>query len=126
MTIGRESLLRRLETLPHSESVDLAKLFLTSTDEEPTLESASRISASEAIRLWGTRLKNVEYTKKPIQGVEWLLMRLETLRPGDELDQFSLVGREFHGILFFSVEGQEFMGLMLVETENAGDRSLKT
>lgn len=115
MTISRESLLRRLDTSPHSESVDLARLFLTPIDVKPTLESASRISVSEAIMLWSTRLKNVEYTKKPIQGIEWFLSRLETLRPGDELDQFSLAGHEFHGLLFFSVEGQEFVGLVLVD-----------
>ena len=126
MTISRESLLRLLDTSSHSESVDLARLFLTSADGRPISELATRVTVSEVVRLWRTRLNNVRHTKKPIQGIEWLLRRLETLRPADELEQFSLTGREFHGSLFFSAEGQEFMGLVLIDSENAGDPSLKT
>jgi hypothetical protein len=125
MTIDKESLLLRLGRSTPSESVDLAKMLLASTEVKPLSEHAARGTVSEAVMLWRTRLNNVKHTKKPIQGVEWLLKRLETLGSEDELEQFSFTGREFHGSLFFAVNDHEFLGVVLVDRENAGDPSLK-
>jgi hypothetical protein len=100
-------------------------MFLKSADVEPLSERVPNITVSEAIRLWGTRLKNVQFTNKPIQGVECLLMRLAALAPEDELEQFNFTGRDFLGILFFALNDQEFVGLVFVDRVSTGDPSLK-
>jgi hypothetical protein len=126
MTIDKGNLLLRLDSSPPSESVDLARMFLTFTDVKPLSERIPRVRVSEATRLWGTRLKNVKFTKKPIQGVEWLLRRLESLGSEDELEQFNFTGREFAGSLFFALKDQDFVGVVLVDRLSAGDASLET
>lgn len=116
-------LLLRLDGSSPSESVALARMFLTSADLRPLAERAARVSASEATRLWGSRSKNVKFTLKPIHGVEWLLCRLKSLNSEDELEQFSFTGRDFAGSLFFSINNQEFVGVAFVDRESAGDEN---
>ncbi len=123
MTIDKESLLLRLGRTTPSESVDLAKMLLASG--QPVSAQPEHVAVFEAVMLWRTRLNNVKYTKKPIRGVEWLLKRLETLRPEDELEQFGFTGGELAGNLFFAANNQEFVGVVLVDRENARDPSLK-
>jgi hypothetical protein len=125
MTIDKESLLLlRLQRSSPSESVDLANMFLTSTDVQPVSERVLRVRVSEAAALWRTRLQNVRFTNKPIRGVEWLVKRLDALAPEEELEQFNFRSREFAGSLFFTVSENEFVGVVFVD-RRPDDPSIK-
>lgn len=56
------------------------------------MESTST-TASEAFRLWKTRLRNTGITHKAIRGLPELVERLESISPNKKVEYFGFTGR---------------------------------
>jgi hypothetical protein len=96
MTVSKMIILSRLNEASVFPAIDmkLAKSFLTAKDTTAVSETRILVKVSEAIRLWGARLKNTSLTGSPIHGAENFLERLQTLDPDIYLEQFGFIRAE--------------------------------
>lgn len=82
-------------------------------------ETPDLVAASEAFRLWSTRLKNTGLTKAPLEGVQRLLKELLLLPPDEEIFHFSYVARDLAASLFFERGAGKFLGYALLDKKKA-------
>ena len=101
---------RLLATQPPSDSAIKVLKLLEREAAKPVSTQPATVTVSEALRLWRTRLKNVEITKAPIQGIEDLLTHLEKLAPQRHVDQFGFIGPETAITIFFTKSTGSYLG----------------
>ena len=90
--------------------------YLEREDTRLVSDRASKVSVSEALRLWRTRLQNTDVTGQTLHGVQSLLARLQSLTPQRKLEQVAFIGPETAANLFFERTSHSFVGAVLVDT----------
>jgi hypothetical protein len=114
MTIDKSTIILRLQPLERVELIARARAYLEQEDTRPISESPTRVTVSEALRLWSTRRKNTEITGVIIHGIDSLVEALERLSPEVDLDQFGFVSDSIAITVFFKNEDHGFVGLLMV------------
>jgi hypothetical protein len=107
-----------LERLSHqgaSSSARQTKSLLEKSNLRPVADTPASVTVAEALRLWRTRLKNVEFTRQPIDGLPELIRGLEKLAPQRKVEQFGFVGEKFAATIFFERQKGSFIGSAIVE-----------
>jgi hypothetical protein len=121
--IDRSYVLQRLENAsnngPDEALVPRIKAWLQHKDTRLVSSRPSKVSVSEALRLWTTRLKNTDVTGQRLDGVDSLLEQLKGLTPQRKLEQYALVGSKTTGNLFFEGSSLRFVGAVLVDTKKS-------
>jgi hypothetical protein len=115
MTIDKLTVFSRLDGSGPSEAVDLARRFLMEKNISGLSERSHSVKVSETLRLWQTRLRNTEITKRAIPGAELLIKQLQTLNPDADLEQFSFMSPRKVGSIFFDRASSAFVGLVVVD-----------
>jgi hypothetical protein len=87
---------------------------LRSESMAPVAEEPTSITVSEALRLWRTRLGNVQFTHQPIEGIPELVGRLESLSPQRKINQYGFIGKGSAATLFFTRDSNTFLGCAIV------------
>lgn len=119
MVFDKNLLLSKV-TGPHvTEEMRRAKALLADEDTRRVSERVMVGPVSEALRIWGTRLKNTAITGKEIFGLRDLVTKLRSLDNATTLEEFAFIGPRSGGSLFFEHETEEFVGLVAVTVENA-------
>jgi hypothetical protein len=75
----------------------------------------ARMSADEALRLWGLRLRNIEFTGKSLHGAARLVDGLRHVPAGTEIEQFGFMGDRFAGAVLFDGRDHQYLGAVVVE-----------
>ena len=110
--IVRERLLSQKSS---SRSAHKVIELLNEGQAEPVSHTPATVTVSEALRLWRTRLKNVEHTKAPMRGVEDLLAHLTQLAPQRQVDQFGFIGRNAAITVFFAKNDGTYLGSAILD-----------
>jgi hypothetical protein len=124
MTIDRQTLLQRLEGEQGDAVVARIVGYLEREDTRIVSDRTSKVSVSEALRLWRTRLLNTDITGQTLHGIESLLSRLQTFAPQRKLEQVAFIGSETAANLFFERTSHSFVGAVLVDTGGKGNPSM--
>jgi hypothetical protein len=120
MTVDRQTLLQRLEGERDDAVVARIRGYLEREDTRLVSDRTSKVSVSEALRLWRTRLLNTDITGQTLHGIESLLSRLQSFAPQRKLDQFAFIGSDAAANLFFERTSHSFVGAVLVDTDGNG------
>jgi len=115
--IDTSTILRRLDNEPADERVKRIRNLLRREDTRLVSDRPSKLSVSEALRLWTTRLQNTDVTGQHLDGAELFVRRLKSYTPQRKLEQFALVNSEATGNLFFDLSTRHFVGAVIVNTE---------
>lgn len=110
------TILRRLENEQGDEHVQQIRHLLLREDTRLVSPRPSKLSVSEALRLWTTRLQNTDVTGQHLDGAESFVRRLKSFTPQRKLEQFALVNSEATGNLFFDLSTRHFVGAIIVNT----------
>jgi len=110
-----EYVLERLGQEDASASAKQTKRWLENSDLKPVGRGPASVTVKEALRLWRTRLRNIEFTKKPINGLPELIRGLESLAPQRKVDQFGFTGSTSVATLFFDRQKGQYIGSAVVE-----------
>jgi len=110
-----ELVLKRLSQQDASASAKKTKRWLEKSDLKPLGGAPASVTAKEALRLWRTRLRNIEFTQKPINGLPELIRGLESLAPQRKVDQFGFTGSSLVATLFFDRQRGQYIGSAVVE-----------
>jgi hypothetical protein len=113
-----------LNELENADALQLAQSFLHAQGTLPVSEKPILVKASEALRLWETRLKNTEFTHQPISGAESLVKNLRNMPPNQLLEQFGFMNEKMAGNFFFKDEGKKVVGFILVNKSVSAGESL--
>jgi hypothetical protein len=111
----RNSILKRLDDDRGSPQIRRLRGLLKREDTRIVSNRSSKVSVSEALRLWKTRLKNTDVTGLHLDGARSLVTRLESLTPQRKLEQFALVAGDTSGNVFFDGSTRHFVGAIIVE-----------
>jgi hypothetical protein len=115
--IDRTKILERLDNEPGDPSFLRLRDWLQREDTRLVSDRPSKLSVSEALRLWTTRLQNTDITGQHLVGADSFVDHLKSFTPQRTLDQFALVGPEETGNLFFDRSTHRFVGAILVNTK---------
>lgn len=120
--IDRSDILLRLEGVsndpPNVALVPRIRAWLQREDTRLVSNTPSKVSVSEALRLWTTRLQNTDVTGQRLDGADSFIQKLKSLTPQRKLEQFALIGSKTTGNLFFEGSSHRFVGAVLVDTKN--------
>ena len=112
----RENLLKRLDTIGADPIVLRLRELLAQEDAKVIGDRLNKVSVSEALRLWRTRLKNTDITGLHLDGAEPLIRRLEGLAPQRKLEHVAVIGHHQGINLFFqSAHPSEFVGAIVYD-----------
>ncbi len=114
--IDRRTILQRLDNAVEDALVTRIRACLVREDTRLVSDRSSKVSVSEALRLWTTRLQNTDVTGQQLYGAKSLLSRLKSLTPQRKLEQFAFVSPDTAGNLFFEGRSRQFVGAVLVDT----------
>jgi hypothetical protein len=121
MTTDRNDILSRLEdTETNVALVRKLKSLLMRNETRVLANRHVKVTVSEAIRLWSTRLQNTKVTGQQLDGAQALLHQLKGLTPQRKLEQIALISDDIAGNLFF--EGStphRFVGAVISHRPNA-------
>jgi hypothetical protein len=115
--IDRSAILQRLDHERSSAQVQRIRDWLRQEDTRLISDRPSKVSVSEALRLWTTRLENTDITGQRLDGAELFVSRLKSLTPQRKLEQFALVGSNATGNLFFEGSTHRFVGAVIVDSK---------
>lgn len=101
---------------PSSSAKEILEI-LQDDEVKPVADIPATTTVSEALRLWRTRLKNTEFTKAPLEGVQDLLRHLEELAPQRKVDQFGFVGPNSAMTVFFTHTGGSYVGSAIIRRQ---------
>ena len=110
----RSAILQRLESERSDALVQRNRVWLEREDTHLLRSTPAKVSVSEALRLWTTRLLNTDVTGQSLDGAESFVKRLKTYTPQRKLEQYALVGPETAGNLFFDLSTHHFVGAVIV------------
>ncbi len=116
--IDRRIILQRLEKEAEDALVARIRACMVREDTRLISERSSKVSVSEALRLWTTRLRNTDVTGQQLHGAQSLLSRLHGLTRQSKLEQFAFVSPDTAGNLFFEGSSHHFVGAVLVDTRS--------
>jgi hypothetical protein len=91
--------------------------LLESEKLSPISAEPARTTASEALRLWRTRLKNTKITHKEVDGLSDLVQRLAKVTPNKKVDYFGFNGDGTAVTLLFEKTTGAFIGSIRVRSE---------
>ncbi len=117
--IDTSTILRRLDSEQTDERVKRIRNLLRREDTRLVSDRPSKLSVSEALRLWTTRLQNTDVTGQHLDGAELFVSRLKSFTPQRKLEQFALISSDATGNLFFDLSTRHFVGAVII---NAGKR----
>jgi hypothetical protein len=116
MLSWKRELARRLKSAEASESLAVARSFLSEPDLRLVSGHSHKVRASEALTLWKARFEiSAAITHQPIDGAKLLIEKLVALDPDAELEQFPLTGSQRAGSLFFEAVDGGFVGAVVVD-----------
>jgi hypothetical protein len=102
-----------------STSAGRVRVMLKSESLRPVSTEPARTTASEALRLWRTRLRNTRITHKKIAGLPQLVERLESLTPQKKVEYFAFLSDDAAITLLFEKTSGAFLGSASVTTDPA-------
>lgn len=120
--IDRGAILQRLDHEQSSAQLRRIRDLLKQEDTRLISDRPSKVSVSEALRLWTTRLLNTDITGQRLDGAESFVSRLKSLTPQRKLEQFALVGSKATGNLFFEGSTHRFVGAVIVDMHKPNAR----
>jgi hypothetical protein len=100
-----------------SKSAHQIRTLLESDSLRPASEEPARTTASEALRLWRTRLRNTKITHKKIDGLPQLVERLKTITPQKKVEYFAFTDEASAITLLFEKTSGAFIGSASVRIE---------
>jgi len=105
-----------MASLRNKQSVESARLadLLESGKLHPIADEPASTTASEALRLWRTRLRNTRITQKKISGLSEVVIALEKITPQKKIDQFGFNDENTAVTLFFEKTSGAFLGSITV------------
>jgi hypothetical protein len=115
--IDRSAILQRLDRESGDAQIQRIREWLQREDTRLVSDRPSKLSVSEALRLWTTRLQNTDVTGQSLVGAESFVSRLKSLTPQRKLEQFALVGSEATGNLFFDPSTHHFVGAVIINSQ---------
>jgi hypothetical protein len=124
--IDRGAILQRLDHEESSAQVRRIRDWLKQEDTRLLSDRPAKVSVSEALRLWTTRLQNTDITGQRLDGAESFVTRLKSLTPQRKLEQFALIGSKATGNLFFEGSTHRFVGAVIVDTQNGSSKKRTT
>ncbi|MDR3381025.1 hypothetical protein [Cupriavidus basilensis] len=78
-------------------------------------DQPARMSAGDALNLWGLRLRNTKITGKSLYGAARLVANLRRVPVGTEVEQFGLMGDRMAGTVLFDGRDHQFLGAVVVK-----------
>jgi hypothetical protein len=109
----------RLNQMRASASAQEALTFLSEKVDHPVGQMPATVTASEALRLWRTRLGNTAITGAPLLGAEDLIRGLEKLAPQSKVDQFAFAGKTAALTVFFTRTSGSYIGAAMLDKRDA-------
>jgi len=115
MSMSRDELLSRIE----GDATPGAKRRIRSLFDDACSPSMTmnpvRSKASEALRVWQTRLITSGLPILSLNGIRMLVRKLGTVPPDTEIEQYGFTGKRFAGSVFFDGTSGRFLGDTIVK-----------